>query len=250
MLAARDIRKSFGANRVLDGVSVTVSRGRTTVLLGPSGGGKSTLLRVLNGLVWPEGGEVQFDDRRLTRNNARQLRHCMGYVVQDAGLFPHLTAAGNVALLARHLGWDRERIRKRLQELIELARLPAEALDRYPAELSGGQRQRVGLMRALMLDPPVLLMDEPLGALDPITRSQLQGDLRTIFRELNKTVVLVTHDLAEAAYFADEIVLLARGRIEQKGTMRDFVQRPATLFVSEFVRAQREPLEALREAGA
>jgi osmoprotectant transport system ATP-binding protein len=172
----------------------------------------------------------------------------MGYVVQDAGLFPHLTAAGNVSLLARHLGWDRERIRRRLQELTELARLPADALERYPAELSGGQRQRVGLMRALMLDPPVLLMDEPLGALDPMTRSQLQADLRTIFRELQKTVALVTHDLAEAAYFADEIVLLASGRIEQQGTMRDFVHRPATAFVSDFVRAQREPLEALREA--
>jgi osmoprotectant transport system ATP-binding protein len=250
MLAARDIRKSFGANRVLDGVSLTVSRGRTTVLLGPSGGGKSTLLRVLNGLVWPESGEVHFDNNRLTSANARQLRHRMGYVVQDAGLFPHLTAAGNVSLLARHLGWDRDRIRKRLQELTELARLPAGALEQYPAELSGGQKQRVGLMRALMLDPPVLLMDEPLGALDPITRSQLQGDLRTIFRELQKTVVLVTHDLAEAAYFADEIVLLARGRVEQQGTMRDFVQRPASAFVTDFVRAQREPLEALREAGA
>lgn len=250
MLAARDIRKSFGANRVLDGVSLTVARGRTTVLLGPSGGGKSTLLRVLNGLVWPEAGEVHFDNERLTRNNARPLRHRMGYVVQDAGLFPHLTAAGNVTLLARHLGWDRERIRKRLQELTELARLPADALDRYPAELSGGQQQRVGLMRALMLDPPVLLMDEPLGALDPMTRSQLQADLRSIFRELHKTAVLVTHDLAEAAYFADEIVLLANGRMEQQGTMRDFVQRPATPFVTEFVRAQREPLEALREAGA
>jgi osmoprotectant transport system ATP-binding protein len=128
--------------------------------------------------------------------------------------------------------------------------LPEELLNRYPAELSSGQRQRVGLMRALMLDPAVLLLDEPLGALDPITRSQLQGDLRSIFRDLKKTVVLVTHDLAEAAFFADEVVLLAAGRVEQSGSMRDLIQRPATLFVTDFVRAQREPLEALREAAA
>jgi osmoprotectant transport system ATP-binding protein len=250
MIEARDVSKSFGPNRVLNHVSLAVSRGEVVVLLGPSGGGKSTLLRVLNGLIWPEIGDVAIAGERLTPTNARQLRHRMGYVVQDAGLFPHLTAAGNVSLLAQHLGWDRERIRNRLKELTDIARLPTDALDRYPAELSGGQRQRVGLMRALMLDPAVLLMDEPLGALDPITRSQLQADLRTIFRELQKTVVLVTHDMAEAAFFADEIVLLAGGQIVQRGTMREFVRQPATQFVADFVRAQREPLEALREAGA
>lgn len=174
----------------------------------------------------------------------------MGYVVQDGGLFPHLTAAGNVSLLAGHLGWDRRRIATRLKELTDMARLPGDALDRYPSELSGGQRQRLGVMRALMLDPAVLLMDEPLGALDPITRSQLQSDLRSIFRNLRKTVVLVTHDLAEAAYFADEVVLLAGGKIEQRGSMHDLIRKPETPFVAEFVRAQREPLAALEEAGA
>lgn len=250
MIDARRVSKSFGPNRVLDRVSVTVPAGRTTVLLGPSGGGKSTLLRVLNGLIHPDEGEVFFGEERLTPANVRRVRHQMGYVVQDGGLFPHLTAAGNVSVLARHLGWDRGRIRQRVGELADLARLPADALERYPAELSGGQRQRVGLMRALMLDPAVLLMDEPLGALDPITRSQLQADLRSIFRDLTKTVVLVTHDLAEAAYFADEVVLLAGGRVEQRGPMAELIRQPATVFAAEFVRAQREPLEALREAGA
>lgn len=250
MIEVRDISKSFGPNRVLDRVTVNVPDGRTTVLLGPSGGGKSTLLRVMNGLIRPDSGEVIFDGEPVTPANARRLRHRMGYVVQDGGLFPHLTAAGNVALLARHLGWDSHRIRSRLTSLCQLARLPEELLNRYPAELSSGQRQRVGLMRALMLDPAVLLLDEPLGALDPITRSQLQGDLRSIFRDLKKTVVLVTHDLAEAAFFVDEVVLLAAGRVEQHGSMRDLIQHPATAFVTEFVRAQREPLEALREAAA
>jgi osmoprotectant transport system ATP-binding protein len=246
----REVSKAFGPNRVLDRVSVAVPAGRTTVLLGPSGGGKSTLLRVMNGLIEPDAGEVHFGGRPLTPSNARRVRHQMGYVVQDGGLFPHLTAAGNVSLLASHLGWDRDRIRARLKELADLTRLPADLLDRYPAELSGGQRQRVGLMRALMLDPAVLLMDEPLGALDPITRAQLQWDLRDIFRGLHKTVVLVTHDLAEAAFFADDVVLLADGRVEQRGPMRDLLRSPATAFVTEFVRAQREPLEALREAAA
>jgi osmoprotectant transport system ATP-binding protein len=250
MIEVRKVIKSFGPNRVLDRVTVNVPDGRTTVLLGPSGGGKSTLLRVMNGLIRPDTGEVVFDGEPVTPDNARRLRHRMGYVVQDGGLFPHLTAAGNVSLLARHLGWDTHRIRTGLVSLCQLARLPEELLDRYPAELSSGQRQRVGLMRALMLDPAVLLLDEPLGALDPITRSQLQGDLRSIFRDLKKTVVLVTHDLAEAAFFADEVVLLAAGRVEQHGSMRDLIQRPASAFVTEFVRAQREPLEALREAAA
>jgi osmoprotectant transport system ATP-binding protein len=249
MIDVRGVSKSFGPVRVLDAVSVTVAAGWTTTLLGPSGGGKSTLLRVMNGLVRPDAGEVYFDGAPLIPSNVRTVRHHIGYVVQDGGLFPHLTAAGNVTLLARHLGWDRDRVRTRLTALGELARLPAKALARYPAELSGGQRQRVALMRALMLDPAALLLDEPLGALDPITRSQLQADLRSIFRQLNKTVVLVTHDLAEAAYFADDVVLLAAGRVEQRGPMHELIRKPATPFVTEFVRAQREPLEALREAG-
>jgi osmoprotectant transport system ATP-binding protein len=248
MLELLAVSKSFGPTPVLEEVSLAVAGGQTTVLLGPSGCGKSTLLRMMLGLIRPDRGEVRFGDTPLTAANVRQLRHQMGYVVQDGGLFPHLTAAGNVSLLARHLGWDRGRIGERLEVLGALAQLPAEALRRYPAELSGGQRQRVGLMRALMLDPAVLLMDEPLGALDPITRADLQADLRDIFRKLQKTVVLVTHDLAEAAFFGDQVVLMEQGRIAQRGTMHDLIERPATPFVARFVQAQRAPLEALRGA--
>jgi osmoprotectant transport system ATP-binding protein len=163
----------------------------------------------------------------------------MGYVVQDGGLFPHLTARGNIVLMARYLGWQRPRLAARVAELAALTRFPADALDRYPAQLSGGQRQRVGLMRALMLDPAALLLDEPLGALDPLIRSDLQADLREVFRQLGKTVVLVTHDLAEAAFFADRIVLLRDGRVVQQGSLDDLWTRPADPFVTHFIQAQR-----------
>src|SRR5262249_39006778 len=153
---------------------------------------------------WPDSGTVLVDGRAFRPD----LRHRMGYVVQDGGLFPHLTARGNVSLLARHLGWDEARIEKRMGELAVRAQFPAGGLDRYPIQLSGGQRQRVSLMRALMLDPSVLLLDEPLGALDPVIRSDLQEDLRRVFQALHKTVVLVTHDLGEAGFLGDHLVLL------------------------------------------
>src|SRR5262249_46393423 len=161
------------------------------VLIGPSGCGKSTLIRVMIGLIRPDTGSVRFNAIELTVENARELRQRMGYVVQDGGLFPHLTARENATLMARYLGWDSKRISTRLAELTALTQFPEEGLDRYPVQLSGGQRQRVSLMRALMLDPDLLLLDEPLGALDPIIRSELQEDLRRIFQSLGKTVVMV-----------------------------------------------------------
>ena len=175
-----------------------------------------------------------------------ELRRRIGYVVQGGGLFPHLTAEGNVTLVARWLGWPDMRIAKRLDELLHLARLPEAALRQYPAQLSGGQAQRVGLLRALMLDPEVLLLDEPLGALDPVTRFDLQADLRTAFEQLRKTVVLVTHDLGEAAFFAHRIALLHDGRIAQEGTFEQLARTPADPYVARFVHAQRAPLERLR----
>ncbi len=240
--------KRFGPLTVLDHVSLKIAAGQTTVLLGPSGCGKSTLLRMLLGLVRPDKGEVLFAGHPVTIDSIREQRGKMGYVVQDGGLFPHFTCSQNVTLMAQHRSWPRERTAVRLEELTRLARLSPETLGRYPAETSGGQRQRIGLMRALMLDPEALLLDEPLGALDPITRADLQKDLRAAFQAVKKTVVLVTHDLAEAAYFADTVVLLEKGRVVQQGVLRDLVQRPASPFVTQFVESQRGPWEALREA--
>src|SRR5438067_1077144 len=249
MIELRGVRKSLGGREVLRPTDLAVPAGRATVLLGPSGCGKSTLLRLMLGLLRPDGGEVVFDGRPLTPASALAARRRMGYVLQDGGLFPHLTAAGNAALVARHLGWPRDKIAARLDELAALVRLPRDFLARYPAQLSGGQRQRVGLMRALMLDPAVLLLDEPLGALDPLVRAELQADLRDAFRALGKTVVLVTHDLAEAAFFADEIVLLRDGAVVQRGKPADLARAPAEPFVTQFIQAQR-PAEFLAGADA
>jgi osmoprotectant transport system ATP-binding protein len=233
------VSKRYGPFVALAPTTLDVDAGRTTVLIGPSGCGKTTLLRLMLGLITPDGGQVLFRQAALTPANIRGLRTRMGYVVQDGGLFPHLTAAENVCLMARQLGWARPRLDGRLAELSDLVRLPAAALARYPAEMSGGQKQRVGLMRALMLDPELLFLDEPLGALDPLVRADLQDDLAAIFERLGKSVVMVTHDLAEAAFFGQVIVLVQEGRVVQRGSIGDLVQRPAEPFVTRFVNAQR-----------
>ena len=233
------VSKRYGATRALTETTLEIPTGRTTVLLGPSGCGKTTLLRLMIGLIWPDAGKVVFDGTPLTVQNVRALRARMGYVVQDGGLFPHLNARDNVALMARHLGWGRERVATRMNELAELVRLPAALLDRHPIQMSGGQRQRVGLMRALMLQPELLLLDEPLGALDPLVRAELQDDLAAVFAKVGASVVLVTHDLAEAALLGHTLVLLQEGHIVQQGTVDDLVRRPADPFVTRFVRAQR-----------
>lgn len=229
----------------LDGVDLHISAGATTALIGPSGAGKSTVLRMLIGLDWPDSGEVRFDGEPLRRERLLEQRRRIGYVIQEGGLFPHLTAAENVALVARTLGWTQEKIAARSEELAALCQLPGDALQRYPAELSGGQRQRVGLIRALMLDPPVLLLDEPLGALDPVIRFELQAQMRELIASLRKTVVLVTHDVAEAAWLADTLVLLRGGRIVQQGSARELHDAPAEPFVAEFMTAQRSLAESL-----
>ena len=233
------VSKRFGTNVALARIDLRFARGKTTVLIGPSGCGKSTVLRLIVGLIRPDSGTVTFDEDAVTEQNINALRRRMGYVIQEGGLFPHLSARDNVLLMARHLGRAREANDVRLSELVALTRFPGDALDRYPGELSGGQRQRVGLMRALALSPELLLLDEPLGALDPLVRAALQQDLRRIFRELQQTAILVTHDLAEAAYLGDEIVLMHEGRVVQRGTLADLRHRPADAFVSEFLNAQR-----------
>jgi osmoprotectant transport system ATP-binding protein len=250
MLDLVGVSKTFGPTAALHPTDLSLPPGRTTVLLGPSGCGKSTLLRLMLGLLRPDAGTLLFDGQPLTPENAEQVRRRVGYVIQDGGLFPHLTARGNVTLMARYLGRDPATIEKRLTELADLTRFPAEGLDRYPVQLSGGQRQRVALMRALMLDPDVLFLDEPLGALDPLIRSDLQADLKAIFRALGKTVVLVTHDLGEAGFLGDLIVLLRGGRVVQRGTLADLVRAPAEPFVTQFINAQRSPLESVEGAKA
>jgi osmoprotectant transport system ATP-binding protein len=243
MLEVREVVKQFAGRTALGPIDLVAPAGKNTVLIGPSGCGKSTLLRLLNGLLAPDAGSVRFDGSEVSPRSALAVRRRMGYVIQDGGLFPHLTAGGNAALLAGYLGWGRERIAQRTAELAALVRLPGDLLERYPAQLSGGQRQRVSLMRALMLDPPVLLLDEPLGALDPIVRSELQEDLRQVFRSLGKTVVLVTHDIGEAWFFGDILVLLRAGTIVQQGTLEDLMERPADPFVTRFLNAQRSPVK-------
>jgi len=243
MIRLRDVTKTFGPHAALAEVSLSVDAGTTHVLLGVSGSGKSTILRLVLGLLLPERGSIAVDGVPVTAATRREVTRRIGYVVQEDALYPHLTATGNVALPARALGWPADRITARVADLTALVGLERDRLDRYPAELSGGQRQRVGLMRALMLDPPILLLDEPLGALDPITRSELQGHLVELFRQLGKTVLLVTHDVREAFLFGAVITLLDRGRIVQQGSFRDLVQRPAEPFVAQFLRAQTPPPE-------
>ncbi|CAN5309460.1 ATP-binding cassette domain-containing protein [soil metagenome] len=241
MFVLDGVLKQYAGRPALGPVSLDVPAGQTTVLIGPSGCGKSTLLRLLIGLVEPDAGTITFDGTPVTPDRSRGVRLRTGYVIQDGGLFPHMTGRDNVTLMARHLGWERIRIDSRVKELVELTRFPADALDRYPQQLSGGQRQRIGLMRALVLNPDALLLDEPLGALDPLVRADLQSELRDIFRSLGKTVVLVTHDLGEAAFFADHIVLLREGQIVQQGSPADLWHSPADPFVTRFVQAQRGP---------
>ena len=226
-------------------IDLECARGTTTAIVGPSGCGKSTLLRLAAGILLADGGTVRIDGEPLDAGNVLEQRRRLGYVLQAGGLFPHLTARDNVTLMARYLGWDASRIAQRLDELIELTQLPRALLDSYPAALSGGERQRVSLARALMLDPALLLLDEPLGALDPIVRHDLQRELRDLFDRLGKTVLVVTHDVAEAGYLGRDLVLMHDGRIAQTGSLDALVRAPASEFVARFVGAQRQIAEVL-----
>jgi len=234
-----NVSKRYADAAALHPTNLSIEHGKTTVLIGPSGCGKSTLLRLIIRLIQPDSGSIMFEGEPITPDNIDMLRRRIGYVIQEGGLFPHLTARANVVLMARHVGRSQEEMQPRLQELCDLTRFSENLLSRYPVELSGGQRQRVSLMRALMLSPELLLLDEPLGALDPLVRASLQKDLKEIFARLQQTVVFVTHDLAEAIYFGDEIVLMNEGRVIQKGAVTDLRDNPADPFVSEFINAQR-----------
>jgi osmoprotectant transport system ATP-binding protein len=247
MIILKDISKTYGATRALQNIDLKIPEGVTTALIGPSGCGKSTLLRLIIGLTYPDTGAVYFKGTQVTPAVVLSLRREMGYVIQEGGLFPHLTARENVTLMARYVGWSRHRIETRVDELSNLAQFPPDGLSRFPVQLSGGQRQRVSLMRALMFDPDVLLMDEPLGSLDPMIRSDLQTDLKQIFQALKKTVVLVTHDMSEAAFLGDIMVLLRTGEVVQRGTIDELVSSPSDPFVTRFINPQSNSHNALRQ---
>ncbi len=240
-ITLKNVTHRYGHRLALDGFSYTFPPESTTIIIGPSGCGKSTLLRIILGLINPTMGTVHINGTLLDPTTVRELRRSIGFVVQEGGLFPHLNARDNILFLPRYLHQDPRWMKERLEALCELTRFPSSALKQYPIELSGGQRQRVSLMRALMMDPPILLLDEPLGALDPLTRHALQSELKRIFQQLRKTVIMVTHDMAEAAYLATTIVLMNRGKIVQVGSYEKLKTAPASPFVRQFLEAQRQP---------
>ena len=238
ILEARQVTLAFHNRPVLDEVSLHLEKGQLLALLGSSGSGKSSLLRVLNGLILPHSGQVLFQGVRVEKEMWPLLRRQIGFVLQDGGLFPHLSVGQNMALGAANFGWDSPQIQQRQQQLLELLRLPSDCLKRFPRQLSGGQRQRVSIARALFLEPPLLLLDEALGALDPVIRHELQDELKILFRQSGCAAILVTHDLSEAAHFADEIALLHQGQISQRGDFHYLAQNCNGTF-QEFLEAHR-----------
>jgi osmoprotectant transport system ATP-binding protein len=242
VLELRGVTKRYSREgpAAVDGLSLTVPAGEVCVLIGPSGCGKTTALKMINRLIEPTAGEILIDGRSVRERNPAQLRREIGYVIQQVGLLPHLTVYANVATVPRLLGWEKPRIRVRVRELLELVGLdPDEFSDRYPAQLSGGQQQRVGLARALAGDPPVMLMDEPFSAVDPITRERLQNDFLRLHRAVPKTVVFVSHDIDEAVKMADRVAVMNEGRLVQYAPPAELLASPANEFVADFVGADR-----------
>jgi osmoprotectant transport system ATP-binding protein len=224
----------------LDDLTLEIPAGAFCVLVGPSGGGKTTALKMVNRLIPFDAGDIRIDGRSIRDLPVVQLRRGIGYVIQQIGLFPHMTIGENIATVPKLLGWDKARTRTRIGELLELVGLESGDSSRYPSQLSGGQRQRVGLARALAADPPLLLMDEPFGALDPITRFRLQTELRRLQREVGKTVIFVTHDIDEAMRMGDRVALLRPGGVlAQYDTPDGILGRPADDFVKQFVGEDR-----------
>jgi osmoprotectant transport system ATP-binding protein len=243
MIEVKNITKTFDGFVAVDNVSFIIEEGESLVFLGRSGSGKTTLLKMINRLIEPSSGEIYINNDNIYNRQPEELRRKIGYVFQNTGLFPHYTIAENIAIVPRLLGWDKEKIHGRTLELMKKLHLPAEYLSSYPHQLSGGQQQRVGLARALAADPPILLMDEPFGALDPITRVSLQKDFKELDELKSKTIILVTHDVQEAFELADRICLMDKGKIVQAGKPEQLLFHPADQYVKDFFDDQRFQLE-------
>ena len=238
MITLEHVTKRYGERNAVDDLSLEVPDGEVVVLIGPSGCGKTTTLRMVNRLIEPTGGRILIDGTDAATLKPEELRRHIGYAIQSVGLFPHLTVAGNIATVPRLLGWKAERIMLRVTELLGLVGLdPGEYAQKYPRQLSGGEAQRIGVARALAADPPVLLMDEPFGAVDPLNRDRLQGEFVKIQRELKKTVMFVTHDVDEAIRLADRIALMRDGQLQQYDSPETLLDHPANKFVHDFVGA-------------
>ncbi len=242
MITIENVSKKFGGKTVLQSLSLALEEKKVHVLIGSSGSGKTTLLKILAGILAPDEGQVRLFHNLLSQKASSQLEQdfflSYGYVIQNGGLFPHLTAKKNCLLAVYNHNLGAEEEQKRLDWLVELVQLDPELLDKFPRQLSGGQQQRVGIIRALMNRPKFLLFDEPLGALDPLVRSELQQDLEVIFEKLQTTVFFVTHDMNEAAFFGDTITLLHEGRMVQHGVLQDLVKNPSDPFVTRFIQSQ------------
>jgi len=244
MIEVINLTKSYNSTPVVDSVNFKVESGETMVLLGSSGSGKTTTLKMINRLIEPTSGRILLDGEDVSLWKVEELRRKMGFVIQNIGLFPHYTIEQNIALVPTLLKWDEVRTQKRVKDLLAMLDLKnSDLLGRYPSELSGGQQQRIGIARALAADPPVVLLDEPFGALDPITRQQIHNEFCSWETIWKKTMILVTHDVNEALALGDKICLLHDGRVQQLGVPRELIFRPANQFVKDFFDSQRFQLE-------
>ncbi|MDR3696948.1 ATP-binding cassette domain-containing protein [Mucilaginibacter sp.] len=243
MIKVENLSKYFGKVKAVQGISFEVEEHENLILLGTSGCGKTTTLKMINRLIEPTSGKIFIDGKNILEQQPEVLRRGIGYVLQNNGLFPHYTVSENIAIVPQLLKWDKKRIEKRIAELLEKLHLSKNHLQAYPSELSGGQQQRVGLARALVADPPVLLMDEPFGALDNVTRSKIQAEFKALDELKKKTIIMVTHDVQEAFELGDRICLMGKGEIIQNGTPSELLFKPKNDFVKEFLKEQRLLLE-------
>ncbi|MCY8450204.1 choline ABC transporter ATP-binding protein OpuBA [Bacillus spizizenii] len=240
MLTLENVSKTYkGGKKAVNNVNLKIAKGEFICFIGPSGCGKTTTMKMINRLIEPSAGKIFIDGENIMEQDPVELRRKIGYVIQQIGLFPHMTIQQNISLVPKLLKWPEEKRKERARELLKLVDMGPEYLDRYPHELSGGQQQRIGVLRALAAEPPLILMDEPFGALDPITRDSLQEEFKKLQKTLHKTIVFVTHDMDEAIKLADRIVILKAGEIVQVGTPDDILRNPADEFVEEFIGKER-----------